>query len=54
MRDNETQETEAMLALTTALMNLLILVVIGGMFWLAQTVFAQFNQFNNDILNFLS
>lgn len=54
MRNNETQETGAILALTTALMNILILVVIGGMFWLAQTVFVQFNQFNNAILRFLS
>ena len=50
MRKNnreETQESGKVLALTVVLMNILILTVVVGMFWLMQIVISQSDQFND-------
>ena len=50
MRENNREETEEsgkILALTLALMNILILTVVIGMFWLVQIIISQINQLND-------
>ena len=46
MREKEIQESGKILALTTVLMNGLILTAIGGLFWIVQLILAQANQLN--------
>lgn len=50
MRENnreEPQESGKLFALTIVLMNILILTVVVGMFWLVQIIISQGNQFND-------
>ena len=42
----ETRESGKMLAFTLALTNFLLLAVIVGVFWLAQTILSEGNQLN--------
>ena len=45
--EKEIQETSTMLALTLALLKILILTIIGGVFWLMQIILTQQSQFND-------
>ena len=50
--EKEMAESGVVLALTIVLMNVLILSVLVGMFWLAQIIISQSNQLNDLVRGF--
>lgn len=53
MRENEIQESGNVLAVSTALMNILILTIGIGVFQLIQVVFSNFHQLNQMMQGFM-
>ena len=47
MCETEVQESSKIFAMTLVLMNILIVTIIGGMFWLVQIILMQINQLND-------
>ena len=47
MREKEIGESGKIFAMTLVLMNILIVTIIGGMFWLVQIIIMQINQLND-------
>ena len=45
--ENEIGESGKIFAMTLVLMNILIVTIIGGMFWLVQIIIMQINQLND-------
>ena len=45
--ENEIQESSKIFAMTLVLMNILIVTIIGGMFWLVQIILMKINQLND-------
>lgn len=54
-KDSEKEVTESgtALAITVALMKILLLTITGGVFWIVWFVVSQQNQFNNFVRGFL-
>ena len=47
MREKEIGESGKIFAMTLVLMNILIVTIIGGMFWLVQIIIMQISQLND-------
>lgn len=52
-REKEIQETSTMLALTMVLLKILMMLIVGGVFWLVEIILDQQNQFNNVLRGFM-